>query len=103
MTQRIRTALPSTQAPTRNAVSGGRKSVSLDSIPRIHQGLAVATPARLTNKRVRNVPARSDLLIRGAEVLIGGAGVVTRGAEVLIGGAGVVTRGAEVLIGGAGV
>src|SRR5208283_5953303 len=44
MTQRTRTTLPSTRALTRKATSGGKKSVSFDSVPRIHHGLAAAAP-----------------------------------------------------------
>ena len=51
MTQRTRTTSPSTWAPTRKATSGGRKSVSLESMPRIHQGLAPAEPLERAEQR----------------------------------------------------
>src|SRR6185312_984583 len=54
MTHRTCTRLPSTPAATRNATSGGRKSLSFDSTPRIHQGLAVAAPVRPISNKVSN-------------------------------------------------
>src|SRR5271169_4529564 len=51
MTQRTLRTAPSTRAPTRNATSGGRKSFSLDSSPRIHQGLALAVAAAPSSSR----------------------------------------------------
>src|SRR3984893_17935702 len=59
MTHRTRTRLPSTAALARNATFGSKKLFSLDSTPRIHQGLALAAPARPSSNR-----ARTDILIR---------------------------------------
>src|SRR5271166_5388828 len=44
MTQRTRSSPPSSRAPTLKATSGGKKSASFDSMPRIHQGFARADP-----------------------------------------------------------
>src|ERR1700676_3617303 len=48
MAQRMCSSLPSTRELTRNATSGGKKSFSFDSTPRIHQGFAAASPDRPT-------------------------------------------------------
>src|ERR1700724_229722 len=63
MTHRTRTTLPSTRAPTRNATFGSRKSDSLDSTPRIHQGLAFAAPMRPNSSRARIDRARVDVFM----------------------------------------
>src|SRR5258708_2056305 len=52
MTQRTRSTLPSTRLAARKATSGSRKSPSLESTPRIHQGFAPADPDRINEVRV---------------------------------------------------
>jgi hypothetical protein len=56
--------LPSVRAATRKATSGGRKSVSPEATPRIHQGLAVAELAPQQRIAMINEIRAADGLFR---------------------------------------